>query len=164
VAYLRALAAKESGGDPTAQAPTSSALGLYQFTEGTWRALMRDHPELKLTEDGRTDPAEQGRAVRALTDENVNLLTRRGVEPTDANLYLAHFMGPSTAARFVLALDSSPTSPATHFVPPAAARANRSIFFDQRGHPRTVSEVYSRLTRGFEGRSYASDLGRRETA
>lgn len=156
VAYLRALARKESGGDPLADAPTSTALGLYQFTDGTWRELMRDYPDLGLTTDGRTDPAQQERAVRALTDENVSLLSRRGVEPTDANLYLAHFMGPSTAVRFAVALDSDPTAPAIRYVSPRAARANRSIFYFNDGKPRTVSQVYAKLTAGFTGRSYVS--------
>jgi hypothetical protein len=156
VAYLRALARKESGGDPLADAPTSSALGLYQFTDRTWRDLAEAHPELDLTPEGRTDPAQQERAIRALTDENVDVLSSRGVEPTDANLYLAHFMGPSTAARFVIALDSDPTAPATRYVSPAAARSNRSIFYSDTGKPRSVSQVYSRLTKGFEGRSYVA--------
>jgi hypothetical protein len=158
VAYLRALAAKESGGDPLAQAPTSSAQGLYQFTDETWRSLMSRYPELKLTPNGRTDPVQQDKAIRALTEENVNILTRRGLEPTDANLYIAHFMGPNAASRFILALDTHPTGLAAAYVSPAAARANRSIFYDHRGHPRTVAEVYARLTKGFTGRSFVSSL------
>lgn len=156
VAYLRALAAKESGGDPNAQASTSSALGAYQFTDRTWADLAAAHPELKLTPGGRTDPAQAERAALALTVENMDILTRRGVEPTDANLYVAHFMGPSSAARFITALDADPSGRATGYVSPAAARANKTIFFDDKGNPRTVAQVYARLTRGFDGRSFVS--------
>src|SRR5688572_14505019 len=39
--YLVAKAAQESSLDPEAQATTSSAAGLFQFTRGTWLEMMQ---------------------------------------------------------------------------------------------------------------------------
>ena len=41
--YLLAQAKIESGLNPSARAPTSSAAGLYQFTRGTWLATLEKH-------------------------------------------------------------------------------------------------------------------------
>src|SRR3546814_1616057 len=41
--YLVDVARVESRFDPTAKAPTSSARGLYQFTQQTWLATLRRH-------------------------------------------------------------------------------------------------------------------------
>ena len=42
-AYLMAKASAESGLDASAQAKTSTATGLFQFTEGTWLSMVREH-------------------------------------------------------------------------------------------------------------------------
>jgi hypothetical protein len=41
-AFLRCVVKRESGGDPRAQNPYSSASGLFQFIDGTWRAYARE--------------------------------------------------------------------------------------------------------------------------
>lgn len=41
-AFLRCVIAHESGGDPKAENPTSTASGLYQFLDGTWQAYARE--------------------------------------------------------------------------------------------------------------------------
>jgi soluble lytic murein transglycosylase-like protein len=38
--FMLAMAKQESGFNPNAKAPTSSATGLYQFTRGTWRTMV----------------------------------------------------------------------------------------------------------------------------
>lgn len=42
--FLRALADQESGGDPTAENPVSSASGKYQYIDSTWHGLTYDNP------------------------------------------------------------------------------------------------------------------------
>ncbi len=76
----------ESGGDPNAANPSSSASGLYQFTDKTWTALGGDLAK-------KNDPAEQERLFKKLTDQNERGLESAGIPVTAGNLYLAHFAG-----------------------------------------------------------------------
>ncbi len=41
--YLLNTAARESGFDPRAKAPTSSASGLFQFIDQTWLGMVKQH-------------------------------------------------------------------------------------------------------------------------
>jgi hypothetical protein len=41
--FLMRTASRESGYNPAAKAPTSSAAGLFQFTEQTWLATLKAH-------------------------------------------------------------------------------------------------------------------------
>lgn len=96
--YFANVKAQESGGNANAKSSTSSATGLYQFTTGTWNGMMRAHPELGLSADGRTDPAQQEKAVRAYTADNATALSQHKVPITPGNLYLAAFFGSGGAA------------------------------------------------------------------
>jgi hypothetical protein len=40
-AFLRCVVKRESGGDPRAENPVSTASGLFQFLDGTWRAYSK---------------------------------------------------------------------------------------------------------------------------
>jgi|GEM_PF-4749980 len=101
------LRAAESGGDDTAKNPNSSATGRFQFTDGTWAGLQKNHPQLGLTDDGRTDPAQQEKALAALTAENATTLKNAGIPATAANLHGAHFLGGPTAAKVLAAPDDA---------------------------------------------------------
>lgn len=97
VDYLANIRAAESGGNDLAKNARSSATGRYQFTSGTWAEMMRRHPELGLTPDGRTDPLQQEIAIRAFTAGNAQTLKASGIEATGGNLYAAHFLGAGGA-------------------------------------------------------------------
>lgn len=47
VQFLRCVIAHESGGDPRAQNPTSSASGLFQMIDSTWRGNARWVPQAR---------------------------------------------------------------------------------------------------------------------
>lgn len=147
--YLTKLYGHESNNNPNARAPTSSATGLAQFTTGTWRELMRARPDLGLTPDGRTDPDQARRAAAAFTEQNAKILERAGFSPSHGNLYVTHFLGQDGGPRFLRGLATDPNAPATSHVTPAAASANRRIFFNRDGSPRTLQEVYDLQTRRF---------------
>lgn len=164
--YLASLARRESAFSPTAQADTSSARGLYQFTEGTWLETLRQHgAELGLPNVAdriRTDRAgvlalrdNPDLAIRAAalhSRDNANGLREvLGRDPTDAELYSAHFLGLGGARQLATA---DPDAPA-HTLFPDAASANRSIFYRD-GQPRTVAEVRAQLADGFGGVSTVS--------
>jgi hypothetical protein len=169
--YLLQTAARESNFDPNAQARTSSAAGMFQFIEQTWFAMMSRHGEqhgqgdlasqITQNSDGRFTVANpQARQeildlrfdagfsslmAGELAAENGAILQQAtGREPTGGELYAAHFLGAGNAARLIQAAESQPAGRADELFP-AAARANRPIFYDN-GRARSVSEVLSSLT------------------
>ena len=101
--YYAAIRSAESGGNDAARNPRSTATGRYQFTQGTWNDLRRQHPDLGLTADGRLDPAQQEIAIRAFTEANAAGLREAGVPVTRGNLYAAHFLGLGDARRVLRA-------------------------------------------------------------
>jgi hypothetical protein len=87
---------------------TSTATGLFQFTKDTFEDLVKnsraDSPLYgKTFDDYKQNTALQYEAMSVLMEKNSGALTRRGIEPTDANMYLAHFLGAGGAARALLA-------------------------------------------------------------
>lgn len=97
----------ESGGNPNAKNPLSSATGLGQFTTGTWRAMMERHPDLGLTADGRTDATQARKATIQHTKDNASELASAGFEVNPGNLYLAHFAGIGGAKQLLRSDDSA---------------------------------------------------------
>jgi hypothetical protein len=80
-----------------------------------------------------------------LTQSNSFKLTGKiGRRPSDAELYMAHFMGVGGAGKLIQSAEENPNASAVRMFPNAAA-ANQSIFYDRSGQPRSVSEVYSVL-------------------
>jgi hypothetical protein len=169
--YLLATAKVESNFNPNAAAPTSSARGLFQFIEQTWLATLKEAgPRLGYgqyadaivrTPSGRMevsdpvmrekilnlrhDPAANAAMAGAFTRSNAEILTRRlGRAPSEGELYIAHFLGAGGAAKLIKASSSSQVSAAELF--PAAANANRSIFYDRQGLARKADQVYATLT------------------
>jgi hypothetical protein len=63
-----------------------------------------------------------------------------GREPDASELYLAHFLGPAGATQFLTAMGSNPDTSAAAILP-RAARANRAIFYEPGGAPRSVAGV-----------------------
>lgn len=100
----------ESGGNPTAKNPNSSATGLGQFTSGTWVETVRKYePSLAQGRSRaellalRTDPTVSRRMTGYLVQENSNALRAAGVRVDDGTIYLAHFAGPGGAAALLKA-------------------------------------------------------------
>jgi len=157
--YLLAQARLESGLDPQARARTSSARGLYQFTGSTWlRTLDRHGADFGLDTSGaahdpgsraqwlalRQDPQVSALMAGELANDNRNYLYGvLGRDPDNTELYLAHFLGPDAAVRFLSALSSDPAQSAAALLP-RAAPANRAIFFNGAA-PRSVGEVMDLL-------------------
>lgn len=170
--YLYAQARIESGLNPAAAARTSSARGLFQFIDQTWLGTVAKHGEAhglgwaaaQIERRGgrwivadpearrailnlRNDPQAASTMAGAFAADNREYLARRtGREPESVDLYLAHFLGAAGAARL---LNAPPgTSAAALF--PAAARANRAIFYSRDGAPRTVDEIRTRFAAKLE--------------
>lgn len=122
------LIQRESGGNPNARNPMSTATGPAQFTTSTWGGVMRQHPELGLTANGRTDPEQALRATKAFTADNEKLLSRAGLPVNDASRYAVHFLGAGGGPRFVATTLANPDRLASSVVSPDQVAANKGCF------------------------------------
>jgi hypothetical protein len=116
--YLLATAKVESNFNPNASVATSSARGLFQFIDQTWLSTMKERGAslgygqyanaIEKTASGsytvadtgmrdrimklRQDPTANAVMAGAFTRNNAERLTTRlGRQPTEGELYIAHF-------------------------------------------------------------------------
>lgn len=118
----------ESGGNPNAQNPNSTATGLGQFIASTWLdTLSRERPDLiegKSKEEIlalRNDPALSRQMTEAYANQNGRILSGAGYEANPANTYLAHFAGPQGAVKV---LSADPAAPVESILGSQAVAAN----------------------------------------
>lgn len=117
----------ESGGNPNARNPRSSAAGLGQFIDSTWLSMIRKNkPELAGRSDAelialKSDPNLSREMTSAYANENSGLLRASGFEPTPGNVYLSHFAGPAGAKSL---LSASPDAPVEAVLGQQAVAAN----------------------------------------
>ena len=172
--YLLATAQVESNLNPNAQAPTSTAKGLFQFTEQTWLSTLKEQGgplgygpyassisrlpsgdyavgDPRMTQAVmklRFDPTANALMAGAFTQSNASKLAARlGRDPTEGELYIAHFLGSTGASRLIGLADTQPNISAAA-VFPTAARANPTIFYDSHGNARSSGDVYRMLIAG----------------
>lgn len=169
--YLLNQAKIESSLDPKAQASTSSAAGLFQFTKQTWLRTLKAHgaehglawaaDAISTTAHGHAyvgDPSVRESIMNLRFDANASSAMAgemaadnraaleaglgRPAEPVD--LYLAHFLGSEGALKFLTANDADPSQAAAPLFPQAAA-ANRAVFYDANGAPRSLGDIRTRF-------------------
>ena len=177
--YLLGQARIESGLNPNARAKTSSATGLFQFIEQTWLGTVQKHgaanglgwaaDAIKRAPNGRfyvADPAARQAILDLRKDpqaassmaaefaaDNQSYLEKRLGRPIEGvDLYLAHFLGAGGAEKFLRAHDTNPDAPAAKAVP-AAAGANRWVFFNRDGSARSFAEIRERFAAKLGGGS-----------
>jgi len=164
--YLLGTAMRESGLKATAQSATSSATGLFQFIDQTWLGLVKDHgaahglgaaaDTIAKGADGRWHAGDNKDAILALRkDPNIAALmageyakstaasmsATLGRAPCGGELYAAHFLGPDAACKLIKLAQGTPgANAAAQF--PAAAAANKSVFFHADGSAKSAREVY----------------------
>jgi hypothetical protein len=155
---------------------SSSAKGLFQFIDQTWLITLKESgPALGYgryadaivqTPSGhytvtdpamrqqimalRDDPAANAAMAGAFTQQNAQVLRQRiGRDPSEGDLYVAHFLGAGGASQLINLANQSPgTTAASAF--PNAAKANPSIFYDRQGRARSASEVYHVLVARYD--------------
>jgi hypothetical protein len=188
--YLLTKAKMESSLNPTAAAKTSSARGLYQFTQNTWLEMVRDHGAkyglgtyAKCIDNAcqvkdadlkrqilalRDDPETSAVMAAEYTARNAKTLQKRLGDATpigETELYLAHFMGAGGASKFLRARADNPDQIAAKLFP-AEARANRNVFYDRAtGQPRTLDDIYAHFDQNWhEGDMIATRSGQATTS
>lgn len=138
--YLSIVAQLESSGNPNARARTSSASGLYQVTDDTWNNAVSQMGKDWTLED-KNDPNKQREVVEYLYNQQKTALTQAlQREPTDQEMYIAHFLGQSDAIKFLQANQNNSSQSAQELLP-AAAGSNPVIFSEGS----TVEDVYNTL-------------------
>lgn len=106
--YLVDLARKESNLNPYAKNKRSTALGLYQFVNATWKELQLKHPGKGITAKGRTDVYISSKAACLFTNDTKKRLERNlGRSVTNKEIYIAHFAGVSGALKLLRAKDNA---------------------------------------------------------
>jgi hypothetical protein len=162
--YLMNKAQQESSFDPKAKAATSSATGLFQFIDSTWVGAVKTYGKQfgigdladKISSDGsiddpkakaqimqlREDPNMAANMTAAMTKDNASYLeTSLGGKVGESDLYMAHFLGLNGADKFLHARQDNPAQPAADLFP-AAATANKNVFYDASGRKKSLDEVY----------------------
>jgi hypothetical protein len=170
--YMMTLADVESSLSPEAKAPTSSAQGLFQFIDSTWIETVYHHAadygfgaaaeaidyvngELEVDAKNRDwimglrrDPFFSALMAGELIKDVERALQAEGErELAEAELYLAHFLGATSAVRFLEVLDQDPNMKASKLFP-KAAKANAGLFMEGKGRKRrpvSVAELYDRI-------------------
>lgn len=157
---LLTVAMMESSMNPQAGARTSSAKGLFQFINGTWKAELEKHANkygIPATA-GPFDPVANallGAEYLRSGAKTVEKAMPDGTSAGPADLYLAHFLGPGGASRFLRNLYKTPDRVAAEdFLKPAAS--NPGVFTDK-GRPLSYRAIHEKLQRRAENRfSYVS--------
>jgi hypothetical protein len=178
--YMMALADKESSFIPANKAGTSSAEGLFQFISSTWLEVVKTFGdkhglaeeaaaietikgELTIADSAtrervlglRRDPYLSAlMAAEMMKRDRAKIERRLGREITRSEFYLAHFFGVDSASKFMALVDDKPKQSAPK-VFPAAAKANKNLFFAKKGKKTrhlSVAEVYEKLDKMIDKR------------
>lgn len=170
--YLLNVAHGESRFQANAKSKTSSAAGVFQFTEQTWLQMVKTHgakyglaaEAQAIKPDGRgryevpdaatrqailarrNDPKLATQMATELATDNRKFLEKRlGRKVSEGEVYAAHAFGPNGALRMIQARTTAPDQRADQVLP-NAARANKAIFYDRTTQaPRTAGQIMARL-------------------
>lgn len=138
------IARAESSLNPRAKNPKSSARGLFQVTNDTWKQYGGDPKK-------RMDVNENIRVgLDIIADNTAALSSTLGRAPRPAEVYAAHFFGKAGARR-VLAAD--PNAPIADVVSPAVMKANKSLL-----EGKTVAQAVNALGRKVGDEIQAQDV------
>ena len=127
----------------------------YSVTRsGYRRPVVRDESMYQYLLELRKNPRLSAMmAAETVRDNQQKLAESLDREPTDADLYLTHFLGAEAAITFLRSLEQSPGTPAMDLFPEAAS-SNYNIFHPKTCEPRTVDEVYALFGEKFSTRRY----------
>lgn len=169
--YLMQQAQIESSFKTDVKACSSSATGLYQFIDSTWLSMVNKYGDKygigdlanQINDNGkvssnavkkqilelRKDPELCSLMAAEMASDNKDYLEQcTGKEAGATELYMAHFMGPGGAGKFLKAMDKNPNANAATMFPTAAA-ANKGVFYDKSGNAKSLAQVYAQFDKKF---------------
>lgn len=156
--YLLQQAQIESSFKADAKASTSSATGLYQFIDKTWLSMVDKYGDKHGITDVsnkkevlalRKNPELCSLMAAEMAADNKDYLEKcTGQTAGSTELYMAHFMGPAGASKFLNAMNKNPDANAAALFPDAAA-ANKNVFYDKSGHAKSLGDVYAQFDKKF---------------
>ncbi len=169
--YLLQQAQIESSFKTDVKACSSSATGLYQFIDSTWLSMVNKYGDKyglsdladQINDNGkvasntvkkqilelRKNPELCSLMAAEMASDNKDYLEQcTGQTAGATELYMAHFMGPAGAGKFLKAMAKNPdTNAATMF--PTAAAANKGVFYDKSGKAKSLEQVYAQFDKKF---------------
>lgn len=141
--YALKVAQVESGNNPKAKNPYSSAGGIYQFTDSTWEGVSNKY-NLGYTIEDKFNPNKAQKAFELFTKDNEKAIQPiLGRELNDADRYMTHFLGSGGAGKFFRALQQNPNAPISSAMSPQAIAANKTVALNKDGSQKTLSQVYN---------------------
>jgi hypothetical protein len=145
--YLERLEMVESSGGKNLRSRTSSASGAHQYTEATWLDLTK-RMKVDYSLEDRFDYNKSREVTKFATQRNIELLSEvLGRQPNMVEVYMAHKLGRAGASKFFKA---KPTEAINNVVSSSALKANRAVFFNDKGKPRTTTEVFEFFNERFK--------------
>ncbi|MDR7039877.1 hypothetical protein J2X36_004655, partial [Methylobacterium sp. BE186] len=82
---------------------------------------------------------------------NEAILTRANLPVNDATRYAVHFLGQQGGPAFIARSMQNPDAPAASLAKPDQVRANRAVFFNRDGSPKSARDVFADFSRSFGG-------------
>lgn len=145
--HLRTVMMLESSGNSRAKAGTSSASGLFQFTNGTWKDMTRRMGVDYSLED-RFDPVKSFNVMREFTEFNRRIIERRLKRKiTNVESYIGHFLGAGGAIKLLRADEDVKADS----ILGRAAASNKALFYKRgSGEARTVGELIAEISSRYE--------------
>ncbi len=156
----------ESGGRSSAKNPNSSASGAGQFIDSTWISMINDHrPDLAkgrsnadiiaLKSDGTLSREMAGKYIDTVRSH----LSGKGIDDSDANIYLGYFLGPG-GAEALLSADKNASAFEALSAGVGQERARRIIAANKSVlEKKTVNDVIGWATQKMGGQQQTSNVG-----
>ena len=143
---MKTIAASESGFDPKAKASTSSASGLFQITNDTWKGLVKQHgSKYGITnDDDHFDPVKNSILGGMYIKTNINALSKVKPDVNATDAYMGHFLGTGGARTFLRNMAADPNKKFSETVSENVVKANKYIAYEKGdpSKPRSLKEVY----------------------
>ena len=141
----------------------SSAAGVYQFTQTTWKQQLKTAPKsLGVSRRASVYDVKASTEIAAFfTQQNADFLKSKLRRPaTHGELYIMHLLGPSGG----LAMIKAPKWKRAADVVPDAVAGNRNLFVNKNGQWISVSQFRKNLSARVERlmRAYAPKIDRME--